>query len=111
LAPEQDKELDDDKGVVDVAALVRVAVEKTGTPHKIAAAMVGYGSDYWARVLTNERGIVLRRLGNLPVDVQRRIVAQWAEALGGRFEQRDKTAMREIARTLAEAAARLAEVV
>src|ERR1043166_9056108 len=67
---------------VDVAALLRFAVESLACPHKVAADAVGYNPDYWSRVLTNDRGIVLNRLGRLPVIVQRELVLRWADALG-----------------------------
>lgn len=97
--------------IIDVAGLLRVGVEGTGTSHKIAAAMVGYGPDYWTRVLGNERGIILGRLGRLPATVQRRFVTAWAHALGLRIERRDAPIIRDAARSLAEAAAKLAGVV
>jgi hypothetical protein len=67
---------------IDVARLLREAVEGVGCPHQLAADAVGYGESYWNRVLGNERGIVLERLGRLPVNVQRAFVAAWGEALG-----------------------------
>ena len=97
-------------GAVDVALTLRAAVESVGCSHKVAAALVGYGVDYWSRVLSGERGILLARLGQLPRDVQLNFVMRWAAALGYRIERRDTAVTREIARTLADAAARLAEV-
>ena len=82
----QDKEIDGD--AIDVALLLRAAVEGVGCPHQVAAGRVGYQPDYWNRALNNDRGVVLGRLGRLPVDVQREFVTSWAEALGMTLERR-----------------------
>lgn len=69
-------------GHIDVAALLRAGVEGVGCPHQIAADAAGYDPSYWTRVLSNDRGIVLERLGRLPIEAQRAFVANWAAALG-----------------------------
>lgn len=67
---------------LDVAGFLRAGVEGVGCPHQNAADAAGYDPSYWARVLTNERGITLNRLGRLPLDAQRAFVSRWAAALG-----------------------------
>lgn len=67
---------------IDVAACLRAGVEGTGCPHQTAADAAGYDPSYWTRVLGNERGITLNRLGRLPLEVQRAFVLRWADALG-----------------------------
>ena len=90
---------------VDVALLLRAAVEGVGCPHEAAAKRVGYQPDYWNRVLGNERGITLGRLGRLPVDVQADLVTRWADALGLTIERRGGDGLgelRDLSRLLAE---------
>lgn len=93
----------------DVPAIVRTAIDALGLKHEGVAADVIYKPDYFARVLTAERGITLDRLGKLPIDVQRGIVVGWAHALGLRIERKDKAAQQRALMALIEAARLLTE--
>lgn len=95
---------------LDVAGLLRAAVDSQ-SKHLAVAASIGYQADYWARVLTGERGITLTRLGRLPRDVQIAFVEAWARALGLRFERRTLANQRRALRDLLEAARALTETV
>lgn len=94
---------------VDVALCARRAVETRST-HKVCAASAGYEPDYWARVLTGERGILLERLGQLPVAVQREFVIRWAGLLGLQIERKDAAAKRVALAKFVEAGQALAEI-
>lgn len=94
-----------EQGMVDTLALFRGAVAESGCPHKVIAADAGYQPDYWSRVLTGERGLTIDRLGRLPIEVQRRVVALWGRALGLRLERRSnreqaRAALQAIAQTI-----------
>jgi len=95
--------------LVDVARLLRESVDATQIKHESIALDIDYSANYWARVLSCERGILLDRLGRLPVEVQRQLVTRWASALGLRIERRDTSARRAAVLALAQAASALAE--
>jgi hypothetical protein len=94
---------------VDVPGLLRAAVDRAGWKHEAAGREAGYEPSYWTRVYSCERGILLDRLGRLPLDVQREFVSAWALAVGLRVERRDAGARRAAVLALAQAASALAE--
>lgn len=94
---------------VDVVHVVRRAVESRAS-HKVAAGSAGYGPDMWARIMSGERGVLLERLGCLPVAVQKEIVIRWAALLGLQVERKDSAVKRIAISKLAEAAQALAEI-
>lgn len=94
-----------EQGTIDTLAVFRGGIAESGCPHKVIAADAGYQPDYWSRVLTGERGLTIDRLGRLPLEVQRRVVAGWGRALGLRLERRGgreqaRAALQAIAQTI-----------
>lgn len=87
---------------LDPALLLRAAIECVGCPHSVAASAMGYQPDYACRVLGNERGIVLRRLGRLPEDVQKDFISRWAAALGYELVPEGSGQLSQLAGLLAE---------
>lgn len=73
---------------IDVCLALRTGIESVGCPHQVAAAEADYTPDYWSRVLSNTRGVLLNRLGQLPRDVQLEFLQRWAQQLGARIERR-----------------------
>lgn len=67
---------------VDPGALLRDAIDHSSHEHKHVAADLNYMGDYWSRVLSNERGVMLDRLGKLPLDVQRAWLTAWGKQIG-----------------------------
>ena len=67
---------------VNVSALLCSAIRRCEHKLESVGREIRYEPSYWSKVLAGERGILLERLGELPLDVQQEWIGRWADAIG-----------------------------